>query len=631
MYTIGSFRLGVNAAGGDVDMVVVTPRCITRDMFFTAMLAKLRGCPRVTELNPVPNTYVPVIKFYFDGVDIDLLFAQVALNIIPNDFNIRDDSVLTSIDEASQRSMNGARVNDGILELVPNREAFRTTLRFIKFWAKRRGIYSNVFGYPGGVAWAIMTARVCQLFPNLDGAVLVQKFFLTYRVWSWPKAVDLTPRVVRADLRLAIWDEKRSQGDLMPVITPAYPCMNSTFNITVSTKRVLEQELARGEELSRAIGPTLAVSEARALFERIATPTDFYSRYKHYLDVTVSADSAVEMSTWQGFCESRMRTLVALLQNKNPAGGEATTFLRVHPHPVPIEGSSPQELHYYFGIAFDAAKAPLPAGAPTGTKPTLDIGADIAQFTATLMKDDKICKGGMKIAVDFLRAAQLPDTAFPAGRPVAPAKKTVKKAKTAAAAAVAAVAATCADGAATEADVQLPAPAPAIPPAAVAATPPAPMATAPLVAVSSAPVAATVTANSAPVVAAAAAAAADAAVAAGADAAHAAVTVAAAAAEDASVPRTESAVTGAAGGPGVVADANAGAEAGSDGVITTGTRVAPMVITQAAIAAAAAADMVAPTPVADVVAAGPPAQQQLSATEAETAVETAVATATSAI
>ncbi|BAF10172.1 Os02g0771500, partial [Oryza sativa Japonica Group] len=65
---------------------------------------------------------------------------------------------------------HGIRVADEILRLVPDTAAFRTMLRCVKHWAKARGVYSNVAGFLGGIGWAILVARVCQLYPNTSPA-----------------------------------------------------------------------------------------------------------------------------------------------------------------------------------------------------------------------------------------------------------------------------------------------------------------------------------------------------------------------------------------------------------------------------------------------------------------------------
>lgn len=44
------------------------------------MLAEM---PEVTELHPVPDAHVPVMKFKFSGVSIDLLYAKLSLWVIP--------------------------------------------------------------------------------------------------------------------------------------------------------------------------------------------------------------------------------------------------------------------------------------------------------------------------------------------------------------------------------------------------------------------------------------------------------------------------------------------------------------------------------------------------------------------
>lgn len=39
--------------------------------------------PEVTELHPVPDAHVPVLKFKLNGVSIDLLYANLTHVVIP--------------------------------------------------------------------------------------------------------------------------------------------------------------------------------------------------------------------------------------------------------------------------------------------------------------------------------------------------------------------------------------------------------------------------------------------------------------------------------------------------------------------------------------------------------------------
>lgn len=53
-----------------------------------------------------------------------------------------------------------------------------------------RGIYSNMLGFLGGVSWAMLVARTCQLYPNAVAATLVHKFFLVFSKWYDPYKSD---------------------------------------------------------------------------------------------------------------------------------------------------------------------------------------------------------------------------------------------------------------------------------------------------------------------------------------------------------------------------------------------------------------------------------------------------------
>lgn len=96
------------------------------------------------------------------------------------------DDLLQGLDEQSVLSCNAVRVAHNVMDLVPNKATFRQTLRFIKAWGKVRNIYSNTFGFPSGIGWAILVAFVCQCYPRQNVAGTVGRFFRTYHVWFRP-------------------------------------------------------------------------------------------------------------------------------------------------------------------------------------------------------------------------------------------------------------------------------------------------------------------------------------------------------------------------------------------------------------------------------------------------------------
>lgn len=67
-----------------------------------------------------------------------------------------------------------------------------------------RGIYSNVLGFLGGVNWAILVARICQLYPNALPATLLVKFFRIYHLWVWPNPILLDEWTNRLNLRFSV-------------------------------------------------------------------------------------------------------------------------------------------------------------------------------------------------------------------------------------------------------------------------------------------------------------------------------------------------------------------------------------------------------------------------------------------
>lgn len=405
IFTFGSYRLGVHGPGADIDTLCVGPRHASRDEdFFGELKRMLSDMPDVTELHPVPDAHVPVMKFKLNGVSIDLLYAKLSLWVIPEDLDISQDSILQNADEQTVRSLNGCRVTDQILRLVPNIQSFRTTLRCMRFWAKRRGVYSNVAGFLGGINWALLVARICQLYPNALPNMLVSRFFRVYTQWRWPNPVMLCA-IEEGSLGLQIWDPRRNHKDkfhLMPIITPAYPSMNSSYNVSSSTLRIMTQEFKRGHDICEAM--ELNNGGWLELFE----PYRFFEAYRNYLQIDIAAENDEDMRNWKGWVESRVRYLILKIER------DTFKMLQCHPHPGDFsDRSNPFHCSYFLGLQ-------RKEGVPVNEAKKFDIRLTVDEFKANVGSYSS-WKPGMEINITHIKRRDIPAFVFPGGiRPARP-------------------------------------------------------------------------------------------------------------------------------------------------------------------------------------------------------------------
>ncbi|CAK7215402.1 polynucleotide adenylyltransferase, partial [Sporothrix curviconia] len=316
VFTYGSFRLGVYMPGSDIDTLIVAPKYVTREdyfRYFPEMLKAMSPPGAITDLTAVEEAFVPIIKFEYSDISIDLIFSRVLLTQLPADerWGLKDSNLLRGLDEAELRSLNGTRVTDEILALVPEQRTFRDALRAIKLWAQRRAIYANIMGFPGGVAWAMMVARVCQLYPKATGAVIVSKFFGIILRWPWPNPVLLKP-IEDGPLPVRVWNPKVYRGDqfhIMPIITPAYPSMCATYNISQSSLAIIKRELEKASETAQMI-----MAGRQPWKDLFVKHTFFTSDYKYYISVISSGIDKESQNLWSGFIESKVRVLVQGLE-----------------------------------------------------------------------------------------------------------------------------------------------------------------------------------------------------------------------------------------------------------------------------------------------------------------------------
>jgi poly(A) polymerase len=96
----------------------------------------------------------------------------------------------------------------------------------------------------------------------------------------------------------------------MPIITPAYPQMCATHNITRSTKTIIIRELGRGGEITDKI-----MSGKLPWKDLFAKHTFFTQGYKYYLSIIAASTTENAQLVWAGSVESKVRHLVAGLED----------------------------------------------------------------------------------------------------------------------------------------------------------------------------------------------------------------------------------------------------------------------------------------------------------------------------
>lgn len=91
---------------------------------------------------------------------------------------------------------------------------------------------------------------------------------------------------------------------LMPIITPAYPQQNSTFNVSLSTRTIIMEQLQNGLQLTEEI------FAGKQTWDKLFEPPQFFQKYRHFIVLLVSAETPEDHLEWCGLVESKVRLLV---------------------------------------------------------------------------------------------------------------------------------------------------------------------------------------------------------------------------------------------------------------------------------------------------------------------------------
>ncbi|XP_020108305.1 nuclear poly(A) polymerase 3 isoform X1 [Ananas comosus] len=309
----GSYGLGVHGPESDIDALCIGPHFASlEEDFFVVLREMFERMPEVTDIHCVKNAKVPLMRFKFNGISVDFPYAQLQVVSVSENINIFDPLLPTKVDEPSWRSLSGVRANTRILQLVPHLKNFQALLCCIKLWAKRRGVYCHLFGFFGGIHWAILAAYICEKHPNASVNTLLTVFFETFSQWQWPKPVILQDR--------SIPYRDPDGRSLMPIMMPCSPFEFCNSNVTRSTFNKIRTELLHGYVLTR--NPGRVDFEWNCLFEVYPYAT----HYAYFLRIFLAAPTVDELSDWVGWVKSRIRSLLLKLES-----------MQIHCDPNPTE------------------------------------------------------------------------------------------------------------------------------------------------------------------------------------------------------------------------------------------------------------------------------------------------------
>ncbi|EOA32034.1 hypothetical protein CARUB_v10015278mg [Capsella rubella] len=296
----GSYGLGVYGSESDIDALLIGPFFASMaEDFFIGLRDMLITRREVSEVHCVKDAKVPLIRFKFDGILVDLPYAQLRVLSVPHNVDVLNPFFLRDIDETSWKSLSGVRANKFILQLVPSLELFQSLLRCVKLWAKRRGVYGNLNGFLGGVHMAVLAAFVCGYERNATLSSLLANFFNTFAHWQWPIPVMLLDDTYPAT---------GSPPGLMPIQLPCGPHQFCNSNITRSTFYKIMAEFLRGHNVTKDyLNPNFSWKN---LFE----PYPYANTYTWFTKIHLSAANQEDLSNWVGWVKSRFRCLLLKIE-----------------------------------------------------------------------------------------------------------------------------------------------------------------------------------------------------------------------------------------------------------------------------------------------------------------------------
>ncbi|KAK3688181.1 hypothetical protein B0T22DRAFT_147508 [Podospora appendiculata] len=332
---VGSYSLGVWTLTSDIDVLCIGP--FSSHTFIALVTRRLRkaAAQGIRILRRVRASTGTMLELEVLDIKMDLQYCPSAAvaERWPEVLRTPATDPVWSLPVQTLSKLKAARDLDYLRRSIPDIATFRLVHRFIKTWAKSRGIYSQRFGFLGGIQISILLARVYKLLARELGinAItlpdLLTTFFDHYASFDFARNLVFDPLFHKHRLQYT-----RTAREPLAILGYFPPSLNTSHAGSVPSTRAIAEEFKRASALlssaaeattwtSFLCGGATGPSQPTTLAEvNTSAAADFLAGYKSYIKIDVHywGLSPTKGAQFVGWLESRCIMLLVDLHRRAP-------------------------------------------------------------------------------------------------------------------------------------------------------------------------------------------------------------------------------------------------------------------------------------------------------------------------
>ncbi|KAK3318390.1 hypothetical protein B0H66DRAFT_516600 [Apodospora peruviana] len=330
---VGSYALDVWTSASDIDVLCIGP--FSSNTFFSLATQRLKKAAVASQgslrvLRRVNANSGLMLELEVLGINMDLQYCPAAgiAQRWPDVLSTPASDPVWSLSAQALSKLKAVRDADYLRRSIPDLASFRLAHRFIKTWAKSRGIYSAKFGFLGGIQISLLLARVHKLLlvresrtaPSIPD--LLTTFFNHYATFDWQRQLVFDPLFHKHGSKLPY--TRSTTREPLAILGYYPPSLNTSQAASVPSTRTIAEEFKRASALLTTAESNTAMTwtsfldggspasnttatAAADISSKVGAATYFLSAYKSYVKIDVQ---------YWGLSPSRGRQFVGWLESR---------------------------------------------------------------------------------------------------------------------------------------------------------------------------------------------------------------------------------------------------------------------------------------------------------------------------